>query len=90
MRKFLSRRVTWRKIGAKDVEQKMSELPYDRLIPDQPPFTKVEVDYFGSFKVKEGKSNIKRYGVLFTCLTTRAVHIKVVHTLDTDSCLNAI
>ena len=29
-------------------------------------------------------------GCLFTCLTKRAVHIEVVHKVDTDSCLNAI
>lgn len=33
---------------------------------------------------------MKKYGVLFTCLTTRAVHIEIAHTLDIDSCLNAI
>lgn len=33
---------------------------------------------------------VKRYGVLFTCLTSRALHIEVSHTLDTNSCINAI
>lgn len=90
VRKFLSRCVICRKIKGKALKQKMADLPKDRLLPDKPPFTNVGVDYFGPYDVKQGRSTVKRYGVLFTCLTTRAVHIEIAHTLDTDSCLNAI
>ncbi|KAL7831201.1 hypothetical protein SRHO_G00307040 [Serrasalmus rhombeus] len=90
VRKFLVRCVVCKKANSLAVKQKMSDLPKDRLLPDHPPFTNIGVDYFGPFNVKRGRSTEKRYGVLFTCLTTRAVHIEITHTMDTDSCLNAI
>ncbi|XP_037631889.1 uncharacterized protein LOC119491753 [Sebastes umbrosus] len=89
IRKILSKCVTCKKISAKPGEQRMANLPQDRLIPDKPPFTNVGIDFFGPFEVKRGRSRVKRYGVLFTCLTVRAIHIEVAHSLDTDSCINA-
>ncbi len=68
----------------------MADLPRDRLLPDNPPLTYTGVDYFGPFLIKRGRSLMKRYGVLFTCLTVRAIHIEVANSLDTSSCINAI
>ena len=67
----------------------MAELPPDRLEP-APPFTNCAVDYFGPFVIKEGQRELKRYGVLFTCMALRAVHIEVNATLETDSFINAL
>ena len=33
---------------------------------------------------------VKRYGVLFTCLSIWAIHIQVLHSLDTDFFINAL
>ena len=54
---------------ARPGEQIMAPLPLARVAPTDPPFTHVGVDYFGHLFVKQGRSQVKRYGCLFTCLT---------------------
>ena len=71
-------------------QQKMEGLPKDRITPSRPPFTYIGVDCFGPFSVKRGRSHVKRYGVLFTCLAIRAVNIEVAGSLDTASFVNAL
>ena len=80
--------VTCRKLRGAAAGQKMADLPTERLEPT-PPFTNCGVDMFGPFYVKEGRSERKRWGCLFTCLVTRAIHIEATHSLSTDSFLNA-
>ena len=70
-------------------EQRMSDLPEDRL-ESTPPFTYCAVDYFGPFIVKNGRTELKRYGVLFTCLASRAIHLEIANSLETDSFINAL
>ena len=72
------------------MEQMMGNLPKERVDASKPPFTFVGIDYFGPMNVKYKRGTMKRYGCIFTCLTTRAVHIEVAHSLDSDSFLMAL
>ena len=70
--------------------QKMADLPIPRITPDKPPFTCVGIDYFGPFLIRQRRSQVKRYGAIFTCLALRAVHLEISHSLDTDSFILAL
>ena len=89
-RPVIHRCIVCRKQLAKVCEQQMADFPHDRVTAENPPFTCVGVDYFGPFLVKRGRSVVKGYGVLFTCLCTRAIHLEKADALDTDNCINAI
>ena len=71
-------------------EIEMSPLPECRLQSRVRPFTFTGLDFFGPLTVTVGRHHEKRYGALFTCMTTRAIHIEVSHFLSTDSTLMAI
>ena len=89
VRHFMSKCVTCRRLRGVISEQKMADLPKEGLSPAQP-FTYCGLDYFGPLFIKEGRKEMKRYGALFTCLSSRAVHIETANSLETDSFLNAL
>ena len=89
VRHLIAKCVTCRRNRAPVAEQKMADLPKDRVTP-APPFTYTGVDYFGPYVVKEGRKEIKRYGCLFTCLASRAIHIETANSLETDSFIQAL
>ena len=84
----ISKRVSCRKLRGRPQEQKIANLPEDPLEPALS-FTFCAVDYFGPWYVKEGHREMKRYGVLSTCLAFRTVHLEVASSLSNDSFLNA-
>ncbi|XP_057380775.1 uncharacterized protein LOC130703305 [Daphnia carinata] len=65
----------------------MAPLPATRLKSYLPPFNYTGVDFFGPMTTILLRRSMKRYGVLFTCLDCRAVHIEIASSLDVDSFL---
>ncbi|XP_036348065.1 uncharacterized protein LOC118757462, partial [Rhagoletis pomonella] len=68
----------------------MAKLPRARLAAHVAPFTFTGLDFFGPILITINQHKEKRYGVLFTCLTIRAVHIEIAYSLNTNSCILAI
>ena len=89
VRKLTRNCLDCRKRHALPSNQIMASLPEVRVTPQNPPFTFIGVDYFGLLMVRQGRSLVKWYGCLFTCLTMRAVHIEIAHSLDAESFLCA-
>lgn len=78
----------------KPEHQFMADLPEDRLTPE-PPFSSVGVDTFGPWEVlarrtRGGLVNTKRWAVMFSCLSPRAVHIEVIEEMSSSSFINAL
>ncbi|XP_033116710.1 uncharacterized protein LOC117116716 [Anneissia japonica] len=78
-----------KRLRGQPVTQQMADLPKDRL-ESVPPFTNVGIDVFGPWQVvtrktRGGAAESKRWAVLFTCLSSRAVHIEVINSMDTSS-----
>ena len=62
----------------------------ERLVYQPLPFTNTSVDYFGPLYVTMRRTTEKRWGFLFTCLTTRAVHVKIITSMETSSCVMGV
>lgn len=55
-------------------------------IEPSPPFTYCGMDCFGPFIAKQGRKEIKHYGLLFTCMCSRAIHTE----MSTDAFISGL
>ncbi len=78
--------------NARTISQQMGLLPSARTTLS-PPFATVGVDFAGPFILRRGHTRKpvmdKAYFCLFICLTTKAIHLEVCATLDTQEFLAA-
>ena len=80
----------------KPLSPMMSDPPKQRLDIGSRAFNYTMIDYFGPMIVKLSKGTrtsqaaTKRYGAIFSCLTTRATHIELVGDLSTDKFILAL
>ncbi|XP_065190901.1 uncharacterized protein LOC135821832 [Sycon ciliatum] len=83
--------VTCSRLMSKAAEQIMGPLPNHRTCGSLKPFTRCGVDYAGPFYTKQGRGRVqqKRYMCVFTCLETRACHLEMAFSLDTEAFLMA-
>ena len=91
---FIFNCVTCRKLRRRTEHQFMSDLPEDRLTPS-PPFSNVGVDTFGPWQIvtrrtRGGQDHGKRWAIMFSCLTSRAVDVEVIKDMTSSSFINAL
>lgn len=70
-------------------EQLMGDLPSERL-KKAAPFTHTGADALCLFYVKDRRSEVKRWGLMLTCLCSRAVHIELLEDMTTHWLLHSL
>jgi hypothetical protein len=84
--------VICKKLQKQTMQQIMSPLPEERLKPS-PPWYCTSIDFFGPFITRgevQRRVRGKAYGVLFNCMTTRAVHVDVADNYSTDGFMKVL
>ena len=81
-------------IARESIEPVHGRLPADRT-DTSPLFTNVGFDVFGPWsirtrKLRGGAANSKRWGLVFTCLSSRAIHIQVLESMDASAFICAL
>ena len=93
LRKILRQCITCRKEYAVRLQQKMGQLPCERVQPTSP-FHSTGIDMAGLFSCKKNSTRnsgtTKAWACLFVCLATRAIHIEVVSDMTTASFIAAL
>ena len=78
-----------RKTRAKMCQQVMSVLPPERTTPAAP-FEYTTLDLFGPYSIRDAvrkRTSKKAWGVVFSCMASRAIHADVVEDLSTEGFL---
>ena len=87
--KLIDKCVDCKKKFEKLEKQIMSPLPIERMKPS-PPFFNVGLDYFGPYVIKgevQKRTRGKAWGVIFTCLSSRAVYVDLANDYSTNGFL---
>ena len=92
--KVISSCVTCKKLRGASLTQHITDLPSDRT-ETPPPFTNVGCDVFRLWtiqtrRLRGGALNSKLWGLVFTFLTSRAIHIEVLELMDVSAFICAL
>ncbi|KAK6109927.1 hypothetical protein QQG55_37915 [Brugia pahangi] len=67
----------------------MPNLPETRVKRSRT-FENIGVDYLGPISVRSNTSTTKRWIALFTCFTTRAVHLKIAEDISAETFMHIV
>ena len=71
------------------MRQILSDLPSFRVTRANKPFHISGTDFLGPIMYRQGRSDCKAWGLLFTSLSTRCLHVEIVTGLDLNNFLLA-
>lgn len=91
MSKHLTRKcITCRKLRKKPLQQQMGQIPNLRTAEGLPVFSNTALDMFGAFQIRLNRKTLKEAQVIiFTCMTSRAVHLELVSDRSSETFLMA-
>ena len=90
IKRIIDKCVVCQKAFKQPRNQKMAQLPVDRVRVSAP-FESTGMDMFGPFKVVHGgRSTTKRWVMLLTCMACRAIHFEALKDMSTRTCINAL
>lgn len=75
---------------ARPVAPQMAALPPCRLAVQLSAFAHCGIDVFGPFLVSRLRRTEKWYGMMMTCMTTRAIYLELIPSLSGESCWMAM
>ena len=82
--------ITCRKLRQKPLTQQMGQLPTLRVAAGSPVFTHTAIDMFGPIQIRLNRRTLKEAQVaIFTCMTSRAVHLELCTDGSSDAFLMA-
>ena len=84
VRFVISKWVTCRILRGETYVQQMADLPKKRLEPS-PPFTYCCLDIFGPFTIRDWRSDLESYVIIFPSLNSQALHFECLSSMDIDS-----
>ena len=90
IRKVVSRCQVCKIRKAKPTAPQMAPLPLPRVTMLGGAFRAVGLDFFGPMQITRGRATVKIWGALFRCMATKAIHIELTESLDTEATLMVI
>ena len=82
--------VICRKLRRKPLDQLMGQVPSLRVAAGFPPFSNTAMDMFGPLQIRLNRRTLQEAQVvIFTCTTTRAIHLELVTHKTTEAFLMA-
>ena len=77
-----------KRLYAAPLDQRMADLPPERCLAGGTLFDVMGTHLFGPILVKVNRGQVKRWGYIFTCFKSQAIHIEVLSSLEADSFIN--